>query len=151
MRGFDRYAIAATKLLPTTIQPSVVRRLPPEFSRFTRCLIINEWRVSCNITDAHNQWSPLVPTGLEISDGCCGAGKEQRTGHWWMSTRKRLNGLLDDVDVLTSALKILVSYVSESDVEGHWKWLFEGCRCSWKLFFYLLVSCKQLKYGRVLN
>ena len=53
--AFDRYASAATKLLPATIQPSVVRHLQPEISRFAQCLIIHEGRISCNITEAHRR------------------------------------------------------------------------------------------------
>ena len=36
----DRYAIAALKLLPGTIRPSVVGHLPREISRFTYYIII---------------------------------------------------------------------------------------------------------------
>ena len=57
--AFDRYEIAATKLLPATIWPSVVRYLPPEISRIAHYLIIHEGRVSCNVTNAHHRRSPL--------------------------------------------------------------------------------------------
>ena len=37
----DRYAIAALKLQPGTIWPSVIDHLPREISRFTYCIIIH--------------------------------------------------------------------------------------------------------------
>ena len=38
---FDRYAIAAFKMLPGTIRPSVVGHLPREISRFTYYVIVH--------------------------------------------------------------------------------------------------------------
>lgn len=62
----DRYAIAALKLLPGTIRPSVVGHLPPEISILTYYIIIHGARVSCQVTDIHHRRSPLVQGGLEI-------------------------------------------------------------------------------------
>ena len=65
--AFDKYAIAATKLLPGTIWSSVVGHLPQEISKFMHYLIIHGGQVSCNVTGAHDRQSPLVQGGLEIS------------------------------------------------------------------------------------
>ena len=62
----DRYAIAAFKLLPGTIRPSIVGHLPREISRFTYYVIIHGGRVSYQVTDAHRRRLPLVQGGLEI-------------------------------------------------------------------------------------
>ena len=51
---FDRYAIAATKLLPATIRPFVVGNLSWEISRFAHYLILHGAQVLCNITDSHH-------------------------------------------------------------------------------------------------
>ena len=64
--AYDRYAIAALKLLPGTIRPSVIGHLPREISRFTYYIIIHGGRVSCKVIDAHYRRSPLVQGGLEI-------------------------------------------------------------------------------------
>ena len=64
--AFDRYAIPATKSLPATIRPSIVKHLPLEISRSAHYLIIHEGQVLCNITDAHYWRSQLVQRSLEI-------------------------------------------------------------------------------------
>lgn len=62
----DRYAIAALKLLPGTIHPSVVGHLPREISRFTYYILIYGGRVSCQVISVCYRRSPLVQGGLEI-------------------------------------------------------------------------------------
>ena len=62
----DRYAIATFKLLPGTIDPSVVGHLPREISRFTYYIIIYGGRVSCQVISVCYRRSPLVQGGLEI-------------------------------------------------------------------------------------
>jgi hypothetical protein len=62
----DRYAIAALKLLPGTIHPSVVGHLPRKISRFTYYIIIHGGRVSCQVISVRYRRSPLVQGGLEI-------------------------------------------------------------------------------------
>ena len=65
-KSHNVHAIAALKLLPGTIRPSVVGHLPREISRFTYYIIIHGGRVSCQVMDVHHRRSPLVQGGLEI-------------------------------------------------------------------------------------
>lgn len=62
----DRYAIAATKLLPGRLSNVTLGHLPREISRFTRFLISRGADVFVTVKDAHFRRSPLIQGGLEI-------------------------------------------------------------------------------------
>ena len=62
----DRYAIAATNLLPGRLSNVTLGHLPREISRFTRFLISRGADVSVTVKDAHFRRSPLIHGGLEI-------------------------------------------------------------------------------------
>lgn len=62
----DRYAIAATKLLPGQLSNVTLGHLPREISRFTRFLISRGADVFVTVKDAHFRRSPLIQGGLEI-------------------------------------------------------------------------------------
>ena len=63
---FDRYAIAATKLLPGRLSNVTLGHLPREISRVTRFLISRGADVFVTVKDAHFRRSPLIQGGLEI-------------------------------------------------------------------------------------
>ena len=64
----DSCAFTATILLLGTIrnQPCVVHHLPKEISKSTQDLIVHGGWVSCNIIDAHYQWSSLFQGSQDI-------------------------------------------------------------------------------------
>ena len=62
----DRYAIAAIKLLPGTIAPSIIGHLPKEISRLTYFIINRGATVRCRVISEHHRRSPLIQGGLEI-------------------------------------------------------------------------------------
>lgn len=62
----DRYAIAAIKLLPGTIAPSIIGHLPKEISRLTYFIINRGATVRCRVISEHHRHSPLIQGGLEI-------------------------------------------------------------------------------------
>ena len=62
----DRYAIAATKLLPGRLANVTIGHLPREISRFTRFLISRGADVFVTVRDSRHRRSPLVQGGLEI-------------------------------------------------------------------------------------
>ena len=62
----DRYAIAATKLLPGRLSNVTIDHLPREISRFTRFFISRGADVFVTVRDSHHRRSPLVQGGLEI-------------------------------------------------------------------------------------
>ena len=62
----DRYAIAATKLLPRQLWNLTLGHLPGEMSCFTRFIISKGADVSMTVKDPHFRQSPLIQGGLEI-------------------------------------------------------------------------------------
>ena len=62
----DRYAIAATKLLPGRLSNVTLGHLPCEISRFIRFLISRGADVFVTVKGAHFRRSPLIQGGLEF-------------------------------------------------------------------------------------
>lgn len=62
----NRYAIAATKLLPGQLSNITLGHLPREISRFTRFLLSRAADVFVTVKDAHFRWLSLIQGGLEI-------------------------------------------------------------------------------------
>lgn len=61
----NRYAIAAMKLLPGTIAPSIIGHFPKEISQLTYFIMNRGAMVCCRVVSVHYRQLPLIQGGLK--------------------------------------------------------------------------------------
>ena len=131
LNAFDKYAIAATKVIPVAICCRT-----PTTGNFKFCTVFDHHRTA-SIVQCHWCSSSTIITGWRrssnsyMSDSCCEAVREQHIGHEkirWVSEWAWKEPAIEMFDeVKTSVIRALVSDESESNMEVDvGKWPFEG-------------------------